>query len=100
MFFKINKNSQPAATVHQSTLGVSEMSDDDLIAVTGGAGISYASSGSTVSSGSSVLGAVWSSSSAAASTSSTIGTILTGTSSLWGLSGGNRTSLLIRKLPY
>jgi hypothetical protein len=46
------------------------------------------------------LGAVWSSSSAAASTSSTIGTILTGTSSLWGLSGGNRTSLLIRKLPY
>ena len=36
MFFKKNKKSQPAATVHQSTLGVSEMSDDDLIAVTGG----------------------------------------------------------------
>ena len=37
MFFNKNKNSQPAATVHQSTFGVSEMSDDDLIAVTGGA---------------------------------------------------------------
>jgi len=101
MFFKKNKNSQPAPTVHQSTLGVSEMSDDDLIAVTGGAKISYASSGATVSSGSSVLGAVWSSSSSAASTSSTIGAISsTGTSSMWGLSGGNRTSLLTRKLPY
>jgi hypothetical protein len=47
------------------------------------------------------LGAVWSSSSSAASTSSTIGAISsTGTSSMWGLSGGNRTSLLTRKLPY
>jgi hypothetical protein len=101
MFFKKNKNSQPAATVHQSTLGVSEMSDDDLIAVTGGAGISYTSSGSTTSSGSSVLGAVWSSSSAAASTSSTIcKPIPTGTSSLWGLSGGNRNPLMNLKLPY
>ena len=102
MFFKKNKNSQPAATVHQSTLGVSEISDDDLIAVTGGAGSSNASRGSaTTSSGSSVVGAIWSSCSSAASTSSTIGAIsLTGTSSLWGLSGGNRTSLLIRKVPY
>ena len=64
MFFKKNKNSQPAATVHQSTFGVSEMSDDDLIAVTGGAANSFASSGSKNSSGSSVLGAAWSSSSA------------------------------------
>lgn len=101
MFFKKNKNSQPAATVHQSTLGVSEISDDDLIAVTGGAGSSKASSSSITSSGSSVSGAVWSNSSAATSTSSPIGAIsLTGTSSLWGLSGGNRTSLLIRKVPY
>jgi hypothetical protein len=92
MFFKKNKNSQPAATVHQSTLGVSEISDDDLIAVTGGAGSSNPSSGSTTSLGSTVLGATWSSTSAAASTSSTIGGIsLTGTSSLWGLlAGGNR----------
>ena len=102
MFFKKNKNSQPAATVHQSTLGVSEMSDDDLIAVTGGAGNSNASSGSTTSSGSSVLGAVWSSSSAVASTSSTIGaTSSTGTSSIFGLiEAGKRTSLLTRWLPY
>ena len=101
MFFKKNKNSQPAATVHQSTLGVSEMSDDDLIAVTGGAGTSYASSGATVSSGSSVLGAVWSSSSSAASTSSTSGAISsTGTSSIFGLiATGKRTSLVTRKLP-
>ena len=103
MFFKKNKNSQPAATVHQSTLGVSEMSDDDLIAVTGGAGSSNASSGSaTTSSGSSVVGAIWSSSSSAASTSSTIGaTTPTGTSSLWDLlATGKRTSLVTRKLPY
>ena len=73
MFFKKNKNSQPAATVHQSTLGVSEMSDDDLIAVTGGAGSSYASSGATS---------------------------LTGTSSLWGLSGANRNSLMNLKRSY
>jgi hypothetical protein len=94
MFFKKNKNSQPAATVHQSTLGVSEMSDDDLIAVTGGAGNSYASSSSTISLGSSVLGTAWSSSSAAASTSSTSGAISpTGTSSLLDLiAGGKRAS--------
>jgi len=99
MFFKKNKNSQPAATVHQSTLGVSEMSEDDLIAVTGGAGSSYAASGSSISSGSSVLGAVWSSSTAATSTSSTMGASPTGTSSLLGLlAAGKRTSLLIRKL--
>jgi len=98
MFFKKNKNSQPAATVHQSTLGVSEISDDDLIAVTGGAGSSNPSSGSTTSLGSTVLGATWSSTSAAASTSSPIGA--TGTSSLWDLvAGGKRPSLLTRKLP-
>jgi len=101
MFFKKNKNSQPAATVHQSTLGVSEMSDDDLIAVTGGAASSNASSSSATSSGSSVLGAVWSSSSAAASTSSTMGAIPIGTSSLWDMiATGPRTSLGSWKLFY
>ena len=100
MFFKKNKNSQPAATVHQSTFGVSEMSDDDLIAVTGGAGNSYTSSGSNNSSGSSVSGAAWSSSSAGAWTSSA-GAIPTGTSSLWGLlAAGPRTSRVSLKLPH
>jgi hypothetical protein len=95
MFFKKNKNSQPAATVHQSTLGVSEMSDDDLIAVTGGVGSSYASSGSSISLGSSVLGTVWSSS-AAASTSSTSGAISpTGNSSLLGLIVGGKRAPLV-----
>jgi len=95
MFFKKNKNSQPAATVDQSTLGVSEMSDDDLIAVTGGVGSSYASSGSSISLGSSVLGTVWSSS-AAASTSSTSGAISpTGNSSLLGLIGGGKRAPLV-----
>jgi len=99
MFFKKNKNSQPAATVHQSTLGVSEMSDDDLIAVTGGAGSSNASSSATTSLGSSVSGAAWSSISAVTSTSSPIGP--TGTSSLSDLlAGGKRPSLLTRKLTY
>ena len=98
MFFKKNKNSQPAATVHQSTLGVSEMSDDDLIAVTGGAGISSASSGSSNSSGGSVSGAVWSSSAAWTSSS---GAIPTGNSSLSGLiGGGQRTLFVTRRLPY
>ena len=101
MFFKKNKNSQPAATVDQSTLGVSEISDDDLIAVTGGAASSQASSGLSNSSGSSVWGAAWSSSSAGAWTSSAMGGIsLTGTSSLWGLSGGNRNPLMNLKLPF
>ena len=96
MFFKKNKNSQPAATVHQSTFGVSEMSDDDLIAVTGGAGNSYASSGSSISLASGVLGAVRSSSMAATSTSSTISAISpTGTSSLLELlAGGQRIPIL------
>ncbi len=98
MFFKKNKNSQPAATVHQSTLGVSEMSDDDLIAVTGGAGSSNPSSGSTTSLGSTVLGATWSSTSAAASTSSTIGATVT--SSIFGSIGaGKRNPFLNLKLP-
>ncbi len=92
MFFKRNKNSQPAATVHQSTLGVSEMSDEDLIAVTGGAGGSNASSISTTSSGSSVVGAVWSSSTAAASTSPTIGATVTSSLSEL-LAAGQRSSL-------
>jgi hypothetical protein len=101
MFFKKNKNSQPAATVHQSTLGVSEMSDEDLIGVAGGAGISGKSSGSSNSSGSSVLGAVWSNSTAVTSTSS-IGAIisLTVTSSSWDLSGGNRNPFVNLKLPH
>jgi len=90
MFFKKNKNSQPAATVHQSTLGVSEMSDDDLIAVTGGAGNSYASSSSTISLGSTVLGTVRSSSIAATSTSSSGAISPTGTSSLLDLIGGGK----------
>jgi len=86
MFFKRNKNSQPAATVHQSTFGVSEMSDDDLIAVTGGVGSSYASSASSNSS--SVSGTVpssksevWTSTSGAISqtvTSSVSGSIAGG----------------------
>ena len=98
MFFKKNKNSQPAATVHQSTLGVSEISDDDLIAVTGGAGSSKASSSATTSSGSSVSGAAWSISSAAASTSSTIGATVT--SSIFGSIGaGKRNPFLNLKLP-
>jgi len=99
MFFKKNKNSQPAATVHQSTFGVSEMSDDDLIAVTGGAVISQASSGSKNSSSSSVSGAASSSSSAGAWTSSA-GPIPTVNSSLFDLlAGGPRTSRVSLKLP-
>jgi hypothetical protein len=101
MFFKKNKNSQPAATVDQSTFGVSEMSDDDLIAVTaGGAGNSYPSSGSKNSSSSSVSGAAWNSSSAGAWTSSA-GPIPTVNSSLFDLlAGGQRTSRVSLKLPY
>jgi len=95
MFFKRNKNSQPAATVHQSTLGVSEMSDDDLIAVTGGAGNSYASSSSTISLGSTVLGTVRSSSIAATSTSSSGAISPTGTSSLLDLIGGGKRTPLV-----
>ena len=94
MFFKKNKNSQPAATVDQSTLGVSEMSDDDLIAVTGGAASSHGSSSSSNSSGGTVSGAAWSSSSSGAWTSSAMGAIPIGTSSLLDLlATGPRTSL-------
>jgi hypothetical protein len=93
MFFKKNKNSQPAATVHQTTLGVSEMSDDDLIAVTGGAGSSQASSGSTISSGSSVSGAVWSSAAAWTSSTTSGATVTSSLSSL--LAGGKRAPLVI-----
>ena len=101
MFFKKNKNSQPAATVDQSTLGVSEMSDDDLIAVTGGVGSPPPSTDPKNSLGSTVSGAASSSSSTGAWTSSASGAISSiGNSSLLGLLlAGSRTSRVSWKLP-